>query len=186
MKKLGIFLMTLVFGLYNVHGQTLKEEKTQIKETKKELKSERVALRKLEGTIASEQARSNFAFDFSNAKDAQWKRVDTFDEVTFTNADGQKMTAYYDYDAKLVGTTQTKKLADIPVKGQEAIKKMYKDYSPGAVIYFNDNEANSSDMILWATQFDDEDLYFVELTKGTNKIVAKVNPAGIVSFFKQL
>jgi hypothetical protein len=186
MKKLAILIMLSVFGLYSVHGQALKEEKAKIKETKKELKSERVALRKLEGTIVSEKAKSSFAVDFANAKDTQWKRVDTFDEVIFTNADGQKMRAFYDYGSKLVGTTQAKTFADLPAKGQQEIKKLYKDYTIGQVIFFHDNEANDTDMIMYGIQFDDADNYFAELTKETKKLVLKVNTEGIVSIFKEL
>ena len=74
----------------------------------------------------------------------------------------------------------------MPAGGQKEIKKKYKDYSIGKVIFFDDNEFNEMDMLLYGLQFDDADNYFVELAKGTSKIMVKVNAAGDVSFFKQL
>ncbi len=63
---------------------------------------------------------------------------------------------------------------------------MYKDYTIGPVVFYDDNEANSTDMILYGEQFEDADNYFVELSKGTKKIVVQVSPEGVVYFFKQL
>jgi hypothetical protein len=183
MKKLALLATALLFtsGLVFAQPQTKKAVKTE----KNEMKTERVALKKLEGNMVSNQAKSNFEMDFGNVSGAQWKRVDTYDEVTFT-ANGVKEKAFYDGDGNLVGTTQKKTFADIPARAQKEIKEKYKDYSIGPVVFFDDNEANDTDMILWATQFDDEDLYFVELTKGPEKIIVKVDPSGGVGFFKKL
>ncbi len=63
---------------------------------------------------------------------------------------------------------------DLPAKGQQEIKGKYKDYGIGSVIYFDDNEKIDSDMVLWATQFNDEDLYFAELTKANKKIIVRL------------
>jgi hypothetical protein len=185
MKKLAILSMTFLFTLSLVQGQTKQADKKNINETKKELKTERVALKKLEGTNVSTLAKKSFDSDFVNVSDAKWMRLGTFDEVSFTKA-GQKMKAFYDYDGNLVGTTSVKTFADLPAKGQQEIKTKYKDYSVGPVILYDDNEVNQTDMILWDTQFDDEDNYFVELTKGGKTLILQVNLNGDVSYFKQL
>ena len=187
MKKLALFAMTFLFTAGFVFGQpqTNQGVKTEKKESKSEQKTERVALKKLEGNMVSDQAKNNFNMDFKNASGAEWKRVETFDEVTFT-ANGAKMKAFYDGEGNLVGTTQRKTFADLPAKGQKEIKERYKGYSIGPVVFFDDNVANETDMIMWATQFDDEDLYFVEMTKGSDKIIVKVDPSGGVGFFKKL
>jgi len=186
MKKLAILSLTLFFALSAVQGQTQKAGKEQAKETKKEAKKERVALRKLEGTMVSDQSKNAFNADFKGATNVQSKRVNTFDEFSFTSKDGQKMKAFYDYNSVLVGTTQDKTAADIPVKGLQEIKKIYKDYIIGPVVFYDDNEANDTDMILYGIQFDDADNYFVELSKGTKKMIVEVTPEGNVSFFKDL
>lgn len=185
MKRLIIVTVSIFFVLSVTLGQTKKQEKTQTKETKKELKSERVALKKLEGTKVSELAIQNFKVDFGDIQNVQWKRNGTFDEAQFKK-DGKDMTAFYDIDGKLVGTTQLAAFTDLPAKGQQEIKTMYKDYTVGPVIFFDDNEANDTDMILYGTQFDDQDTWLVEMSKGTKKIVVQVLKNGEVQFFKQL
>ncbi len=186
MKKLVLLTAALMFSLSTMFAQkTAKLDKTEIKGNKTEIKTERKALRKLEGTEVSYMAENNFAADFPNAKDASWERVDVFDVVAFTN-NNKKMKGYYDYDGNLVGTTMNKLFADIPSSAQKEIKRKYSDYTIGPVVYFDDNEANQTDMVLWATQFDDADNYFVELDKGKDQIILKVDPFGLVSFFKKL
>ena len=96
------------------------------------------------------------------------------------------MTAYYDDNDKLVGTTSVAKFSDLPAAGQKEIKDTYKNYRVGPVIFFNDNEANDTDMLLYGTQFDDEDSYFVELNSVTDRIVVHVTPDGNVYYFKEL
>jgi hypothetical protein len=186
MKKLAILSITFLFVFALVQGQPQKQEKEKLKETKKEVKAQRVALRKLEGSVVDQRAKDNFLNEFSDAKEVTWKRVDTFDEASFTNKDGQKMKAFYDYNGKLVGTTIHKTFADVPEKGQKEIKKGYKDYTIGQVVFFDDNEANETDMRLYDTQFDDEDNYFVEMIKGPKRIILQVKSNGEVFYFKEL
>ena len=179
MKKIIIVSLVFLTAISLAQGQTKKEE------TKKEQKAERTALKKLEGTNVSKFAKDNFRIDFGNAQNVQWKRNGTFDEAEFT-MDGKKMTAFYDIEGKLVGTTSQAKWSDLPAKGQAEIKSTYKDYTVGPVIFFDDNEANETDMVMYGIQFDDADTYLVELVKGTKKIVVQVDKQGMVNFFKQL
>lgn len=178
MKKLAILSLMFLFAVALVQGQTQKP----VKETK----AERVALRKLEGTKVSNLSTNAFNSDFSGATNVKSKRAGAFDEFAFTAKGGNKMTAFYDYDSKLVGTAQEKTFADIPVTGQQQIKKEYKDYTIDQVVFFDDNEFNSTDMIMYGIQFEDADNYFVELTKGTRKIVVQVNMDGAVFFLSEL
>jgi hypothetical protein len=181
MKKLAIMSMTFLLVMAVVQIQAQEKGK----ETKKEVKAERKALRKLERSEVSPTSKRNLQADFGNLSNVKWKTSDYFDEATFTK-DGHEMTAFYDFKGELVGTTLIKTFADVPANGQKSIKKQYKDYSVGPVIFFDDNEANDTDMLLYGVQFDDEDNYFVELTKGNSKIIERVNIAGDVFFFKQL
>jgi hypothetical protein len=152
---------------------------------KKEKKSERKALRKLEGKEVSYMAKDAFARDFGNVPVNNWQRTDNFDKATFIK-DGQAVTAFYDYNAKLVGATVNKTFEDLPANAKSLINKKYKGYNVDGVIFFDDNEINETDMILYSQQFADEDNYFVELQKGDKKIVLQVNMEGEVYFFKQL
>jgi len=188
MKSLLTITLLAIFSfaiLPSDAQEKMEPTKKKIKETKKEVKAERNALRKLEGDIVSVKAKSSFYVDFGDIPGAKWKRVGMFDEVIF-NKDGKEMKAFYDFDSELVGTTQKKTFDDVPARGQKEIKSKYKDYSIGDVIFFDDNEFNETDMLLYGIQFEDEDNYFVELTKGNSEIVVRVNTRGDVYFFKQL
>jgi hypothetical protein len=154
-------------------------------ETKNDGKSNRVPIKKLEGTKVSELTKSQFIAEFGNIPDVQWSRTLNFDEAVFTK-NGKRMTAWFDYNEKLVGTTSVANFTDLPASGQKTIKSKYKDYGIDNVILYDDNEANETDMILYSQQFDDADNYFVELSKGKDHIVVMVNMEGVVSFFKQM
>ena len=59
------------------------------------------------------------------------------------------MTAFYDENGDLVGTTYPKKFTDLPANAQMEIKTKYKDYKIGPVVLYDDNEANDTDMIMF-------------------------------------
>lgn len=166
-----------------VQAQTMNL--SEKKEHHIEQKDARIALRKLEGSEVSEKAKGQFASDFSDASDVSWTRGKQFDEATFTT-NGHQMTAYYDYDSNLVGTTATKDFTDLPENAQKEIHKHYKGYNIGAVIQYDDNEQNDTDMIYYGTQFDDVDHFFVTLSKAGKETILKVGMDGQVSFFKEI
>ena len=147
--------------------------------------TERKPLKKLVGTSVNVASQNSFASDFGKLPNVEWRRGLMFDEATFTK-NGVKMIAYYDENAKLVGTTQAKKFSDLPLKAQSEITTKYKDYSVGQIIFFDDNELNDTDMYLYGNQFEDEDNYFAELSKGGQKLVVKIDVKGDVGFFTKI
>jgi hypothetical protein len=181
MKRLAFLSLMILFVMNATYAQEQKSGNTQTKETKKE----RIPLKKLEGDKVSTMAKESFIADFGNVPNVKWQREGTFDEAIFMK-DGKEMIAFYDIGGKLVGTTKVVTFAEVPVSGQQEIKKRYKDYTVSTVIFYDDNEANETDMIMYGTQFDDADNYFVELTKGNSKIAVRVDLKGEVYFFKQL
>jgi hypothetical protein len=186
MKKVVILSMTLLFVMSVVSGQAPNKAKTQTQETKKEMKTARVPLKKLEGKEINSVAKEEFNKEFGNIPNVKWERTTHFDEATFVK-NGKEMKAYFDYDGKFVGTTSHVSFTDLPAGTQKEIKSKYKDYTiDPVVIFFDDNELNQTDMVLYETQFEDADNYFVLLTKGTKKIVLQVNSEGTVFFFKEL
>ena len=126
----------------------------------------------------------HFMIDFPNASNVTWKRT-AFDEASFT-LNGKQLNAFYDLDDELIGTTTPANYSDIPAMAQKEIEKYYKGYTPSAVILFDDNEFNDTDMILYGNSFEDEDNYFVEMTNNNKTIVLQVNMEGLVSFFKDI
>ena len=185
MKKIAILSVAFLLAMSVTMGQTQNTAMVKKTEPKKEMKTEREPLRKLEGKIIPERVRTSFYEDFGEVPDVAWNRETNFDVATFTKS-GQKLNAFYDYDGKLVGTTSAKTFSDLPARAQQEITARYKDYSIGPVVYFDDNDINITDMSLWDTQFDDEDNYFVELAKENHKIIVRVDPRGDLFYFKQL
>ena len=153
--------------------------------TKKEKKEERKEIRKLKGQEVTYQSREAFFKDFGDVPVTKMERTVNFDKFIFTQ-NGQEMTAYYDIEANLVGTVTDKTFSDLPANAQKYIQDKYKDYTPGSVIYFDDNELNETDMILFGTQFDDADNYFVELKKENKNIIVQVNMKGEVGYFSEM
>ena len=193
MKKLLILSAATVLFSYATQAQTeissiKQDEKKLTKEErmlKHERKEEKKELRKLKGSEVSYQAKQAFISDFGDIPVSKWERSNNFDEAVFTK-DGKLMRAFYDADAKLVGTTSHKLFTDIPVNAQKYINTKYPGYTKGTVVFFDDNEFNETDMMMYGNQFDDADNYFVELQKGNTKIVLRVNMVGDVSYFTEL
>ncbi len=158
------------------------QAQTLAKDIKKEHRAEKHAEARNE---VSSRSKDSFYADFGQVNDVQWARGPQFDEATFTK-DGQKQTAFYDNHFILVGTTANKKFADVPAKAQKEIRKQFKDYAVGAVVEYKDNENNDTNMLLYGTQFDDADHYFVTVSKGKEADVLMVKTDGTVSFFSTL
>jgi len=159
---------------------------TEIKKLKIEEKTaDRPELKKLEGTVVSQDSKTSFYMTIGNVPDISWIRGTYYDEATF-NKDGVAMKAYFDINGSLVGTTTIKKFSDLSSSFQKGIKKLYPDYTPGQVTYFKDNEDNATDMMLYGVQFESKTHYFIELSKGDSKIVIMDDGTGELSLFKQL
>lgn len=182
------FITSAIIAAMAVAGVQTQAQ-TLVKDVKKEHKAEKKEARveahaENRGNVSS-RSKDSFYADFGQPSDVQWVRGPQFDEATFTK-DGQKQTAYYDDRFMLVGTTADKKFADIPAKAQQDIRKHFKGYAIGAVVEYKDNQNNDTNMLLYGTQFDDADHYFVTVSKGKEANVLMVKTDGEVSFFKNI
>jgi len=193
MKNLILFIVAIIaystLANAQVDQSAIKKDVKNISKEesalKKEKKVERKQLRKLNGMEVSYQAKQQFGIDFPKITEVRWIRTTNFDEATFIKS-GKEMKAFYDDHAQLVGTSNVVTFAELPQRAQKFINEKFKDFSIGPAVFFDDNEFNETDMILYGTQFDDEDSYFVELTKNDKKIVVRSNSAGDVTYFKDL
>jgi hypothetical protein len=131
------------------------------------------------------QTRAAFYSDFGNIPITGWEVSSRYDKISFMK-NGVEYTAYYDLSSELVGTISNASVADLPGRAVEYINKKYGGYTIGDVVFFDDNELNETDMILYGRQFNDEDKYFVELSNDKEKLVMEVDDEGGVSFFKKL
>ena len=185
MKKVLFASAALLLTIMGTEAQANDAiTKAEKKEIKKEKKEERVALRRQAGNEVSYQSKQSFYKDFGDQPNVVWTRTKFYDEAIF-DKDGVPTTAYYDLDANLVGTTNMKTFADLPAAGQKQIKKDYKDYTVKAVVFYDDNENNDTDMVLYGNQFDDEDNYFVELQKDNKTIIVQCTMEGLVGYFAE-
>lgn len=195
MKKFKIISVSFILflGLGQLYAQDAKEYSSSSnyasnstkKEKRVEKRSTRKELRKLEGNKVSNMSMKNFMKDFGAQTEAKWVRTSNYDVAAFV-VKGHEIKAYYDADGELVGTTQYKTMDDLPDRGQKIIREKYKDYKVGQILFFNNNEANRSPMVLWGTEVMDHSDYFVELQKDTQKMILYVDPSGSVSLFKKL
>lgn len=176
-----------LLAVVTIQAQTSEEAvvKNDIKQLKKEKRSDEISLKKLEGEQPSFESKQHFQADFANAQNVNWTRSSYMDEAIFT-LNGVKEKAFYDYDGNLVGTVLPKQFSDLPQSAQKQIQKGYKDYTVNRVILYDDNENNDTDMLLYGSQFEDADNYFVELSKPGKTIILQVNLEGLVSFFKEM
>jgi len=71
----------------------------------------------------------------------------------------------------------------LPQKARDHISKVYPGDTIEKVVFFDDNEANDTDMSLFNQSFEDEDNYFPLLINGSREIILKVSTEGDVSFF---
>ena len=53
------------------------------------------------------------------------------------------------------------------------------------MVFYNDNELNTTDIVVFNKQFEDYDCYYVKLKKGNDEILVKVKQTGEVIFFKR-
>ncbi|MFT3947088.1 MAG: hypothetical protein QM763_08960 [Agriterribacter sp.] len=187
MKKIIVLAAATFLAITATQAQTQQEVavRKDIKELKKEEKTERKSLRKLEGNDVSVQSKDQFNIDFGNVPNVQWKRSGYFDEAVFTQ-NGITQKAFYDFNSNLVGIVIPKTFADLPKNAQKHINKKYNNYKIDRVILYDDNESNDTDMILYGTQFDDADNYFVELSEPGKKLILMVAKDGNVTFFKEM
>lgn len=170
---------------------SLNQEKRDLRVEKRQLNKQEKAVRKEEKTErkseVSYMTRQQFLSDFPNAANPVYTVGKNFEEVHFAD-NGHTYIAFYDHDSKLVGTTTPKAFSDLPENAQRDIEKRYeaKGFTIDRVIMFDDNEYNDTDMWLYNQPFDDQDAYFVELSKNGHKMILDVSMLGLVEFFQDM
>jgi hypothetical protein len=133
----------------------------------------------------SVQSKEQFSKDFDQVQDVKWVRSDNYDEVTFTRK-GQNLTAYYDAQSSLIGTTSIKRFTDLPASAQQEIKKKYKNYAIVSVLRYDDNEDNNTAFEMYGSMTDAPDSYFVLVSNNKEADVLHVTDDGDVIFYKAL
>lgn len=193
MKKFWIVPAALVVFAGTVAAQSgaafVKNDKKLLnaeeKNIRKEKQADRQELRAIQSNVLNEETRQHFYQDFGDVSGVIWSREGNFDKVTFLQ-NKKTLSAYYNANSELVGTTSAKTFADLPERAQKLINKKYPGYETVAVTFFDDNETNNADMMMYGQRFPDDDSYFIELLKGNKKLILQANKAGDIGLFKTL
>jgi hypothetical protein len=125
--------------------------------------------------------KSQFANDFPDAMNVHFESKRDFDKISFMQG-AKEITAYYDYQSQLIGTTEMKSFNDLPSNAQNEILDKYPGYTIADIVEFNDNQSINAEMVLYGNSYDDGDNYFVELKANSKAILVKVNLSGGVLF----
>jgi len=75
----------------------------------------------------SPKALKSFETTFATAKEASWTVTETFYKVQFMLND-QTLTAFYNYEGKLLGVTRNISSLNLPIILQTELKKTYSNY----------------------------------------------------------
>jgi hypothetical protein len=142
-------------------------------------------MRKLTENNVSNFSLKSFNDDFGSNSTVAWTRTDLYDIASFIKND-RETKAYYDFEGNLIGTTTVKLYTDLPIRAQKIITKRYPGYTPDFSIIYDLDKLTDTQMILINDEFVNADNYFVQLSKGTAKIVLQVTPVGQVILFKKI
>ncbi len=189
MKKITIFNVILFFTLsyFQTLAQDTKNYASNLgqKEKRSEVRAENKEIKKLaENNISSFNLKS-FNDEFGANSDVVWTKTNLYNIALFIKND-RKTKAYYDFDGNLIGTTTEKLFTDLPVRAQKIIVKRYRGYTPDFTIVYDLDRLSDDHMILINDEFVNADNYFVQLSKGTAKIILQVTPNGKVLLFKKI
>jgi hypothetical protein len=139
---------------------------------------------KLESSLAgasavnniSSSAKKRFQQDFGPVSSVRWEKSGSYSKATF-NRNGSTVSAWYNKDAKLVGTSSSRSFSDMPGKAQETITSAYNDYYVVSVQGFDSARGNRP---VGAQN------WLVELSDGTAKIIVRVNASGEATLLKKI
>ncbi|WP_157433426.1 hypothetical protein [Adhaeribacter aquaticus] len=154
MKK-TIYSALLVMALsVNAFAEVKVSDK---KSAKKEAKASSVVL-------------SQFSSTFKGAEDVSWEVSSKFQKATFI-FNGEKLSAYYNFDGELLGTTKVvEEYTEISPVALKSLVKSYPGYSIAGIVKYST----------------DETAYYFNLKNEKENFVVKVSPDGYASFFKNL
>ena len=186
MKKLSVIFVAMFFILAfcQTQAQDIKNyaSNTGKKVKRIEIRTEHKEMRKLAINNVSDFSLKNFATDFGDkSSNVSWTKTNMYDEATFMN-EGRETRAYYDFEGQLVGTTILKTYADLPQRAKKTIAKRYPDYTVESSLIYDYYKLSDAQMMMFSDQFVDSQNFFVQLSKGAEKIVLQVTPVGQVIF----
>jgi hypothetical protein len=90
----------------------------------------------------SSKALDAFQSEFSTATDVTWTESASFYKAAFV-FNGQHVSAFYNLDGELIGTTRNISSLDLPINLQASLKKSYSNYWISDLFEVSNNEGIS-------------------------------------------
>ena len=106
----------------------------------------------------SRSIRNSFNNDFGQVEGVEWGTTANFTTATFI-MNNKRTKAFYDYDGKLLGTTQAVTIDEMPAAAKRAFAKRYSNYTVTESIRFEGVT---------------ETAYFVSAKKDNKSVILKV------------
>ena len=183
MKKLVFVSMTFLFVLTMI--QLVAKTTVDKGVMTKEVKSISTDFKEIEASKVSTSTKRRFNVDFGSVSNVVWEKSKSLSKATFT-LNGRKMTAFYNSDSKLVGTTSAQRFVDLPTQAQAQLKTLYKDYSITSVVLFDNDGANKTETLKNGNALLDNENFLVALIKDNRTIIIRVDLIGETPYFKQI
>jgi len=128
------------------------------------------------GNNISSSVKKRFQQDFGSFAVVQWEKSGSYAKATFYR-NGSAVSAWYNKDAKLVGTSSARSFSDMPGNARQKINSFYSDYYVVSVQGFDSARGNRPN---------GAQTWLVELSDGTAKIIVKVNASGETTLVKKI
>ena len=106
--------------------------------------------------------KSSFNTHFYGAENVTWTTSSRFQKATFTK-EGKTITAFYNAQNELVGTTQLVSITDLSAKAIKNLVKSYPNYQMGEIIKYSGNEE-----VYYVNLKNENENFLVEITADTN------------------
>lgn len=113
---------------------------------------------------------NNFRSSFRHANNVSWTLKATFVQADF-EINGKKLSAYYQFNGELIGTSEKISLDELPVNAKRKFAKKYSGFTVKEAIKFESA---------------DEVAYFISAENENRSEIVKVSDTGSVSVFKKL
>lgn len=130
-------------------------------------------------------AENQFFSRYQSAKSVNWIVTDRFQKASFTMG-GKKMSAFFDATGNYIATTQYISEDKLPAITKNRLKKVYKGYEVKEVIRYEMDGHEEAQLYQLTGQRYYDNLYFANLSNGTESIIVKISPDGQITYLSSL
>jgi hypothetical protein len=111
----------------------------------------------------------SFKHEYNNATNVNWTLRPTFAKASF-EVDGKKVEAFYNLEGKMIGTSKSISIDELPVGSKRSFAKKYAGYTVQEAIKFDG---------------EDDTAYYISAENSEQSLILRVEEAGGLSIFKR-